>query len=155
MQAEANNAHAHRASQVESMDLGVKSAGVTGGEKGNEATAAVAAAAQEADDVETLLIGGRMQATTAQCANPPELKPDSCARELTVTTAAMACAAAATSSNEGDSRRGGNTSRAPATRASSWAGVHSEHMLQRAAAEDMETLGGAFRSPQRSVMHPC
>jgi hypothetical protein len=66
MQPEANSAHAQRASQVESMDLGVKSAGGTGAEKGSEATAAVAAAAQAADDVDKLLLGGRMQATTAQ-----------------------------------------------------------------------------------------
>jgi hypothetical protein len=78
MQPAANNAHAHRASQVESTDWGTNRAGAVGEENDNEATAAVAAAAQAADDVETLLMGGRMQAATAQWANPPELKPDSC-----------------------------------------------------------------------------
>ena len=73
MQPAANSAHAQRLSQVESMDLGENSAGGTGAEKESDATAAVAAAAQAADDVDILLVGGRMQATTAQWAKPPEL----------------------------------------------------------------------------------
>ena len=77
MQPEANRAQAHRESQVESIDFGVKSVGATGEENANAETAEVAAAAHAAEDVATLWMGGRRQATTAQLANPPELKADS------------------------------------------------------------------------------
>ena len=66
MQPEASSAHAHRESQEESIDFGEKSTGGTGEAKDNDATADVAAAAHADEDVDTLLVGGRRQATTAQ-----------------------------------------------------------------------------------------
>jgi hypothetical protein len=109
MQPEASSAQAHRESQVESIGFGANSAGGTGDEEANDATADFAAAAHAEEDVDTLFIGGRRQATTAQWANPPELKRDSCPLMFNVTIDVIVWAAAATRSNEGESRRGGST----------------------------------------------